>query len=162
MNRTTLSDSPFARNSPFADCVFFTLNKTRDRTIYTRAEQQASAKLNSVVKRLKQPKQNWYITGTKLLNGKVTDGLYPDFIFIGGMLSGYRFQLLDLNPVQSVSLIQNEDSNLVKEDRTEEFKNVDQIQTQTRKIMQPDVFICHICKTVGSWHDTISCPCRFV
>ena len=33
---------------------------------------------------------------------------------------------------------------------------------QTRKIRDPEIYICHICNTIGTWHDTVSCPCRFV
>ncbi len=99
MNRYISSNPPAAKNSPFAEAVFFTINKTRDTAIYLRAEQQAASKLNSAVKRMKQPKQNWYISGTKLVNGRVVDGLYPDFLCIGGLYSGKKFQLMDLNPI---------------------------------------------------------------
>jgi len=74
------------------------------------------------VKRLKNPKQNWYLTGTKLVNGRVVDGLYPDFIFIGGMISGNKFQLKDLNPVKPSNQDHTVEDNCNKEDRTDRTK----------------------------------------
>lgn len=74
---------------------FFCFNLKKDHELFAKAEQRALKQMRNEIKADRRKPQDWYITTEYVQTKK--EHVFPDFIFVGGLIQGTKVQLQALH-----------------------------------------------------------------